>query len=126
MTRIFNMGSPCQRQGGFEIDTAIVQRASHDGARDAVAFMRFERGDIVDGGHAARGDHRRLERARQGRRRRDIDAGKGAVAIDIGENDRRRAGIEQSSTHGGQFALSCQRITEGVSWVQRHRFGKAT
>ena len=48
---------------------------------------------IGERGDAARGDHRRVERARERGGRLDIDAGQRAVALDVGVDDRRDAGI---------------------------------
>src|SRR6185437_13112191 len=62
MTRIFSIGSAYRRERNFEIDAAVVERAAEDRARDAIAFMRFERRDIVQAGNAARGNDRCLER----------------------------------------------------------------
>jgi len=40
--------------------------------------------------------------------------------------DARRSGCEQSRTHCRQRADHYERVTESVSRVQRHQFGKAT
>src|SRR5690348_1564107 len=114
MTRILSIDSACHRQRGFEIDAAVIKRSPQDRTDNPVALMRFERGDIVKGGHTARGDHRRLERPRQCRRRPDIDAGERAVALDIREDNRRRAGIldaarEIESRHLRRFGPALDR-----------------
>ena len=75
------------------VDPAVVERAADDGAHDAVFLGGPELAQIVERAHAARSDHRRGEMLGERDRGVDIDAAHGAVAVDVGVDDGRDAGV---------------------------------
>src|SRR5437588_76549 len=72
----------------LEIEGALVERASGNGAEDAFAFEARELLDVLQAVDSAAGDHRDPELARQLGGSFDIDAGEHAVASDIGVDQR--------------------------------------
>src|SRR5579862_6107444 len=93
MTRILSMGLGRERQSGGEVDPPVIERAAENGAANAVRRMRLQRLQILERGYAAGCDHRRVELLCKLGGPLDIGARQCAVALDIGENNRRDAGI---------------------------------
>ena len=62
--------------------------------------MSGQGADVVQTGDAAAGDDLESARARQGGRRGHVDAGQGAVAGDVGEDDPQHAQVSHAPRHG--------------------------
>ncbi len=76
-----------------DVDPAVVKGAPADDARDDAVARRLHRREVGERGDAAGQDDRDRHGARQLDGRLDVRAGEHAVAADIGEDDRRHAGI---------------------------------
>eukprot|EP01037_Dinobryon_pediforme_P028298 gene28299-31509_t len=68
-------------------------RAAGDGAFEDGAIWLHQPLDIGDRGEAAGGDHGDPDRTGERQRRREVDPLQDAVAIDVGIDDRRDAGV---------------------------------
>src|SRR5690606_17120751 len=73
---------------GFgEVERALIEAATQNGAFDAFLLDFAQRADVVEVGDAARGDDRNADMACQGNRGFDIDAREHAVAANVGIDD---------------------------------------
>src|SRR5205814_9885165 len=98
-----------QRQ--FGIEPAIVERPAADHAGDAVTLAHLQCRDIGDTGNPARGDDRDADLAGKSADRGGIDPGQGAVAGDIGVDDRGDPGIGEPPRLLGGTDLTRSRPT---------------
>ena len=77
-----------------------VQRLPDDHALDAVGGVSGQGTDVFQAGDAAAGDDLEAALARQGSRRGHVDAGQGAIAGDVGEDDPQYAQVSHAPRHG--------------------------